>query len=167
MYSIYLKDSPFPQEEIMSHFLKTLGGLSLSWRGSTLVPPGGIQVFRTRASAGAAASVSHPVSHNEEEHSFDVFIHTAFVYMLSVFWLCTLHVKRHCCDSLHQTQPRSEGETAKPYIYIKNEIRKEVIILSVFYQGKQHNGILPAFATNCPPSAWERCGSWISGGLMV
>lgn len=36
-----------------------------------------------RARAGTAASVSCPVSHNEEEQSFDVF-HTAFVYMLTV-----------------------------------------------------------------------------------
>lgn len=74
--------------------------------GSSLVTTDSIQVFRTRARAGTSASVSHPVGHNEEEQRFDVFIHTAFVYMLSVSG-CAHHVRRLRCDSPHQTQPRS------------------------------------------------------------
>lgn len=73
-------------------------------------------MFRTCARAGTVASLSHPVSHNEEEHSFDVFIHTAFVYVFTVSGHAH-HVKRHCCDSLHQAQARSMGQTAKKNIF--------------------------------------------------
>lgn len=54
--------------------------------------------------------LSHSASHNDEEHSFDVFIHTAFVYIFTVS-SCAHHVKRHCCNSMHQRQPRSMGQS--------------------------------------------------------
>lgn len=118
---------------------------------------GTIQVFRTCARAGAAAaSVSHPVSHNEDEYSFDVFIHTAFVYMFTDSGRAH-DVKRHCCDSVHQTetQPRSNGTERHA---------KQVILLSVSYEAKQYNGTLPA---NCPPletAVWE-LHLWRPGGF--
>lgn len=117
-------------------------------------------MFRTCARAGTAASVSQPVSHNDEEHSFDVFIHTAFVYMLTVSGPAH-HVKRQCCDRLHHTQPGLMEQTAKQNGKKKNE----VILLSVSYEDKQHNGVLPA----SPQIAHllRQCGSWISGGLVV
>lgn len=80
--------------------------------GSLLAQPGSIQVFVTCARAGSAASVSRPVSHNEEEHSFDVFIHTASVYVLTVSGR-TRRVTRLRGDSFYQTQPRSMGQTDK------------------------------------------------------
>lgn len=118
-------------------------------------------MFRTCARAGTAASVSHPVSHNEEEHSFDVFIHTAFVLLLYMFTVSgrAHHVKRHCCDSLHQTQLRSMGQKAKKNIKI-------VILLSFSYEAKQHNGALAA-SPQIAHFSRQQCGSWISGGLVV
>lgn len=49
-----------------------------------MAPPDSIQVLLTCARAGTAAGVSRPVSHNEEERGFEVFIHAAFVYVLPV-----------------------------------------------------------------------------------
>jgi len=64
------------------------------------------------------------VSHDQEEHSFDGFIHAAFVYKFSVF---VHQVKKHCWESLHQTQPGSNkaGRT------------NNMILLSVSYEAKQ------------------------------
>lgn len=42
-------------------------------------------------------------------------IHTAFVYMLAVSSRAH-HVKRHCCDSLRQTKPRSTAQTTRQNI---------------------------------------------------
>lgn len=97
--------------------------------GSLLAQPGSIQVFLTCARAGTAASVSRPVSHNEEEHSFDVFIHTAFVYVLTVSGR-THHVTRLRCGSLYQTQPRSMAQKAKQIVKSKSK----VFLLSVLYE---------------------------------
>lgn len=75
-----------------SHFLETCGGGCYPESVCLLVPLSSVQVFRTCARADTAASVSHPVSHNEEKHSLDVFTHTAFVYMFTVSG-CAHHVK--------------------------------------------------------------------------
>lgn len=84
----------------VSHVLETRRGLNVSDKGLLLLALGSIQGFMTCTGASAAASVSQPVSHDQEEHSFDAFIHAAFLFRAH-------QVKKHRWESLHQTQPGS------------------------------------------------------------
>ena len=81
-------------------------------------------MFRTCARAGAAAGVSHPASHNEEEHSFDVFIHAASVYIFTDSSRAH-HVQRHCGGGVKHSLGQM-GQTAKR----KKKTKKKVTLLS-------------------------------------
>lgn len=84
-----------------SHHLYSLKTRSGSENGA-LVRLSGILKRAGLVPELALLSVSlPPASHNDEEHSFDVFIHTAFVYMFTISGRAH-HVKRHCCGSVHK-----------------------------------------------------------------
>lgn len=115
-------------------------------------------MFRTCARASAAAaSVSHPASHNEEEHSFDVFIYAASVYIFTDSSRAH-HIRRHCGGIKHSLGQM--GQTAK------QQKKKKVILLSISCEAMQHNGTLQD-SPQIAHLSRQRCGSWISGGLVV